>query len=120
LELEWLESSFKEPQPVEITMEQLVRQIKDVVPSLSNALISQYEQAAKRWGALEEELRRKREKKLTWEDVGGYADVKEQLQDIVAVLEEANETVSQYNLKPPTGIILYGPPGCWLWKNVYC
>ena len=112
LELEWLESSFKETQPVEITMEQLVRQIKDVVPSLSNALISQYEQAAKRWGAMEEELRRKREKRLTWDDIGGYEDVKEQLQEIVAVLEEANETVSQYNLKPPTGIILYGPPGC--------
>ncbi len=112
LELEWLERSFKEPQPVEITMSQLLRQIKDVVPSLSNALISQYEQAAKRWGAMEEELRRKREKKLTWEDVGGYIEVKEQLKDIVAVLEEANETVSQYNLKPPSGIILYGPPGC--------
>ena len=112
LELEWLERSFKEPQPVEITMEQLMRQIKDVVPSLSNALISQYEQAAKRWGAMEDALRRKREKKLTWEDVGGYIEVKEQLKDIVAVLEEANETISQYNLKPPSGIILYGPPGC--------
>jgi transitional endoplasmic reticulum ATPase len=112
LELEWLERSFKEPKPVEITMEQLVRQIKDVVPSLSNALISQYEQAAKRWGAMEEALRRKREKKLTWEDIGGYNEVKEQLKDIVTVLEEANETVSQYNLKPPNGIILYGPPGC--------
>ena len=112
LELEWLEISFKEPQPVEITMEQLVRQIKDVVPSLSNALISQYEQAAKRWGAMEEELRRKREKKLTWDDIGGYEDVKEQLKDVLAVLEEETETVSQYNLKPPNGIILYGPPGC--------
>ncbi|MFX1520670.1 MAG: AAA family ATPase [Promethearchaeota archaeon] len=112
LELEWLENSFKKPQPVEITMEQLVRQIKDVVPSLSNALISQYEQAAKRWGAMEEELRRKREKRLTWDDIGGYEDVKEQLKDVLAVLEEENETVSQYNLKPPKGIILYGPPGC--------
>ncbi len=44
-------------------------------------------------------------------DVGGYEDVKAELRDAIIMPLEKKEIAFTYGIKPPTGILLFGPPG---------
>ncbi len=44
-------------------------------------------------------------------DVGGYEDVKSELRDAIIMPLEKKEIAFTYGIKPPTGILLFGPPG---------
>jgi len=44
-------------------------------------------------------------------DVGGYEDVKEELRDAIMLPLERKEIAYSYGIKPPAGILLFGPPG---------
>lgn len=44
-------------------------------------------------------------------DVGGYEDVKQELRDAIIMPLEKKEIAFTYGIKPPTGILLFGPPG---------
>jgi len=44
-------------------------------------------------------------------DVGGYEDVKKELRDSIIVPLQEKELAEAYNIKPPSGILLFGPPG---------
>ncbi|MEW6036007.1 MAG: AAA family ATPase [Candidatus Micrarchaeota archaeon] len=44
-------------------------------------------------------------------DVGGYEDVKTELRDAIIMPLEKKEIAFTYGIKPPTGILLFGPPG---------
>lgn len=44
-------------------------------------------------------------------DVGGYEDVKEELRDAIMVPLEKKDLAFTYGIKPPAGILLFGPPG---------
>ncbi len=44
-------------------------------------------------------------------DVGGYEDVKQELRDAIMLPLEKKEIAFAYGIKPPTGILLFGPPG---------
>ncbi len=44
-------------------------------------------------------------------DVGGYEDVKQELRDAIMLPLEKKEIAYAYGIKPPTGILLFGPPG---------
>jgi SpoVK/Ycf46/Vps4 family AAA+-type ATPase len=44
-------------------------------------------------------------------DVGGYEDVKEELRDSIMVPLEKEDIAFTYGIKPPAGILLFGPPG---------
>jgi len=44
-------------------------------------------------------------------DVGGYEDVKHELTESILVPLENKELSYTYGLKPPSGILLFGPPG---------
>ncbi|KAI8374450.1 P-loop containing nucleoside triphosphate hydrolase protein [Radiomyces spectabilis] len=50
--------------------------------------------------------------KTTWNDIGGLEDVKKRLKQAVEwpILHKAS--FLRLGLKPPRGILLYGPPGC--------
>ncbi|KAJ1652726.1 hypothetical protein IWQ61_007000 [Dispira simplex] len=48
----------------------------------------------------------------TWDDIGGLATVKTQLQQAVTWPTLYPDTFRRLGLHPPTGILLYGPPGC--------
>ncbi|MEM2125387.1 MAG: CDC48 family AAA ATPase, partial [Candidatus Methanosuratincola sp.] len=48
---------------------------------------------------------------IHWEDVGGLADVKRQLQEMVEWPLKHPELFEQMGIEPPRGILLYGPPG---------
>ncbi|MFH2101497.1 MAG: AAA family ATPase [Candidatus Micrarchaeota archaeon] len=44
-------------------------------------------------------------------DVGGYDDVKGELRDAIIMPLEKKEIAYTYGIKPPSGILLFGPPG---------
>ena len=47
-----------------------------------------------------------------WEDVGGLEDVKQQLREAVEWPLKKPELFKRMGIKPPKGVLLYGPPGC--------
>ncbi|MCS4491153.1 proteasome ATPase [Corynebacterium sp. ES2715-CONJ3] len=49
---------------------------------------------------------------ITYEDVGGLAEQIEQIHDAVELPFLEPELYRRYNLTPPKGVLLYGPPGC--------
>ncbi len=49
---------------------------------------------------------------ITYEDVGGLADQIEQIRDTVELPYMHRDLFREYQLDPPKGILLYGPPGC--------
>ncbi len=49
---------------------------------------------------------------VRWEDVGGLEEVKEKLQEMVEWPLKNPASFERIGIKPPTGILLYGPPGC--------
>ena len=50
--------------------------------------------------------------KVRWEDVGGMKEVKEALKEAVEWPLNHPESFKNMGIKPPRGIMLYGPPGC--------
>ena len=49
---------------------------------------------------------------ITYSEVGGLADQIEQIRDTVELPYLHRDLFSEYELEPPKGILLYGPPGC--------
>ncbi len=52
-----------------------------------------------------------REPVLSWDDIGGYADVKETLKEMVCLPLKKPELIRQHNLGIPAGVMLWGPLG---------
>ena len=49
---------------------------------------------------------------ITYSEVGGLADQIEQIRDTVELPYLHRDLFAEYELEPPKGILLYGPPGC--------
>jgi len=49
---------------------------------------------------------------VRWEDIGGLEDVKRQLVESIEWPLKYPEKFERMGIKPPKGILLYGPPGC--------
>jgi len=47
-----------------------------------------------------------------WEDVGGLEDVKQQLREAIEWPLKSPEIFEKMGIRPPRGVLLYGPPGC--------
>ncbi|GME88068.1 unnamed protein product [Ambrosiozyma monospora] len=50
--------------------------------------------------------------KVSWDDIGGQEDVKEQLKEMVELPITAAESFRRLGISAPKGLLLYGPPGC--------
>ncbi|VFQ68860.1 unnamed protein product [Cuscuta campestris] len=50
--------------------------------------------------------------KVKWEDVGGQREVKMQLMEAVEWPQKHQEAFKRIGTRPPTGVMLFGPPGC--------
>ncbi len=49
---------------------------------------------------------------VQWADVGGLTDVKQELQEAVEWPLKKPEAFTRVGIRPPKGILLFGPPGC--------
>jgi len=49
---------------------------------------------------------------VNWADVGGLTDVKQELQEAVELPIKKPEVFKRVGIRPPKGILLFGPPGC--------
>jgi len=49
--------------------------------------------------------------KVTWDEVGGLENAKQQLKESVEWPLTKPEVFSRLGIEPPTGVLLYGPPG---------
>jgi transitional endoplasmic reticulum ATPase len=47
-----------------------------------------------------------------WEDIGGLGEVKEDLKEAVEWPLKSPEIFERLGIKPPKGMLLFGPPGC--------
>jgi transitional endoplasmic reticulum ATPase len=50
--------------------------------------------------------------KVSWEDIGGLEDVKQELQETVQYPVEHPEMFEMFGMSPSRGVLFYGPPGC--------
>jgi transitional endoplasmic reticulum ATPase len=49
--------------------------------------------------------------RVTWDDIGGLEDVKQQLKEAVEWPLKYPDLFKRMGIRPPSGILLYGPPG---------
>ncbi len=49
---------------------------------------------------------------VRWSDVGGLTDMKQELQEAVEWPLKKPEVFKRVGIRPPKGILLFGPPGC--------
>ena len=50
--------------------------------------------------------------RVRWSDIGGLEDVKQELREAVEWPLKYPDRFKKLGIKPPKGILLYGPPGC--------
>ena len=49
--------------------------------------------------------------RVRWSDIGGYEDVKQELREVVEWPLKYGDVFRRMGLKPPRGVLLFGPPG---------
>jgi len=49
---------------------------------------------------------------VRWDDIGGLEDVKQELRECVEWPLKHPEAFERMGIKPPKGVLLFGPPGC--------
>jgi transitional endoplasmic reticulum ATPase len=52
---------------------------------------------------------------ISWDNIIGMDEVKEELQEVVALLRpdmETQKAIEHWNIEPLKGMLMYGPPGC--------
>jgi transitional endoplasmic reticulum ATPase len=49
---------------------------------------------------------------INWKDIGGLDDIKRDLQEVVEWPLKHKKKFQDLGIKPPRGVLLYGPPGC--------
>ncbi|CAK9184708.1 unnamed protein product [Ilex paraguariensis] len=50
--------------------------------------------------------------KVSWKDVGGQKEVKMQLMEAVEWPQKYQDAFKRIGTRPPTGVLMFGPPGC--------
>eukprot|EP00794_Sanderia_malayensis_P007314 gene7315-8132_t len=50
--------------------------------------------------------------KVTWNDIGGQHDVKQRLKEAVEWPLKHPQAFDRLGIRPPAGVLLFGPPGC--------
>ncbi|MBI2075792.1 MAG: CDC48 family AAA ATPase [Candidatus Aenigmarchaeota archaeon] len=49
---------------------------------------------------------------VKWDDIGGLENIKQSLKEVIEWPLKYGESFKRLGIRPPTGVLLYGPPGC--------
>ena len=49
---------------------------------------------------------------VSWKNIGGMEELKKQLQQAVEWPVKYANGFKRFDVKPPRGLLMYGPPGC--------
>ena len=93
-DLEFYDDSFefKDLKPLRVGIDDFLNALKDINPSAIREIFVEIP-------------------KISWNEVGGLAEVKEKLTDSVIMPLKHRDLFESANVKPPKGIMLTGPPG---------
>lgn len=100
---------------VKMSMMALKEQIKHSKPSVSLKSLRKYDELQEKYGrrTLRSETGDAEEKqKYSWEQIGGLEHVKKELMEAIETPLKKPELYEKFGIKPPRGVLLYGPPGC--------
>ncbi|MBI2233328.1 MAG: AAA family ATPase [Candidatus Aenigmarchaeota archaeon] len=50
--------------------------------------------------------------KVKWDDIGGLENIKQELKEVVEWPLKRPESFTKLGIRPPVGVLIYGPPGC--------
>ncbi len=50
--------------------------------------------------------------KVKWDDIGGLESIKQELKEVVEWPLKRPESFTKLGIRPPVGVLIYGPPGC--------
>ncbi|MDK6028407.1 CDC48 family AAA ATPase [Ignisphaera sp. 4213-co] len=80
-------------QKLKVTMSDFYKAMKNIAPSLMREVLIEVPE-------------------VHWDDIGGLDLVKQQLREAVEWPIKYPQIFEQMGIRPPKGILLYGPPGC--------
>ena len=86
-------SPMSEFADLQITPEDLIRATKETRPSALRSFLIEVPN-------------------VKWHDIGGQHDAKQQIKEAVEWPLQHPEAFTRMGIRPPKGILLYGPPGC--------
>ena len=52
-----------------------------------------------------------RQPRVTWGDIGGFADLKETVKEMISLPLKNPDLISEMNIDPPAGVLMWGPLG---------
>ncbi len=110
-----MQESVKSRDIVEISMPALKEQIKHSKPSVSLKSLRKYDELQEKYSrrTLRAETGAAEEKqKYSWEQIGGLENVKQEMIEAIETPLKKPDLYEKFGIKPPKGVLLYGPPGC--------
>ncbi|HDD26181.1 MAG TPA: AAA family ATPase, partial [Acidilobales archaeon] len=78
---------------MEVTMEDFMRALNEIVPSGLREIYVEVPE-------------------VRWDDIGGLEEVKQELRESVEWPLKRPDVFKRMGIKPPKGVLLFGPPGC--------
>ncbi|MEM4633572.1 MAG: AAA family ATPase [Candidatus Anstonellaceae archaeon] len=98
---------------VNVSMKHLVATIKKIKPSVSLEQLETYEKFRMDYERRTEALEKEPEAdKVRWEDVAGLDEVRKVLLEAIEIPLLHEDLLREMDVKPPKGLLLFGPPGC--------
>ncbi|HEX9037514.1 MAG TPA: AAA family ATPase [Ktedonobacterales bacterium] len=98
-----------------ITMADLETSVGGIRPSVTFQMLREYQELADQYGrrsSRPDTVDVIAKPDLSWDDVAGLETVKEALRDAIEAPLKRPELFREYGIKPPKGVLLFGPPGC--------
>jgi len=97
---------------VPVNMEDFTKVIKAMKPSVPIELLEEYEKFKMDFERRVTPEEEKKEKRFGWNDVADLEDVRKAFIEAIEIPIMHSELIQQYGIKPPKGILMFGPPGC--------
>ncbi len=107
---ETIKEAKKTGKIIPINMNVLVHVLHSLKPSVSTSLLEKYKRFKIQFERRTEKKQLK-QKKLSFKDVADMEDVKKALKEAIELPMKYEEVLREFDITPPKGILLFGPPG---------